>query len=337
MVDDMPENRRCPPEGTRPAAVYTLDALRAAAETGEILEAPVERCAPDGTLTVNLGCCTGRIPRAEAVAPWISGADRPAAVTSRVGKLTCFTVQSVEPDGKGGAVALLSRRDAQERTAAWMESHLAPGAALSCTVVGMERYGAFLDIGRGIVALLPLERIAVSRVRHPKERFRMGQRLPAVLWQADWTRRRFTMSHRELLGTWLENASGFRVGETVPGLVRDVRPYGCFIELTPNLSGLSEPRADLSPGGAVSVNIRSLNPERRKVKLRVVQKLPPVSGPPPLRYRITDGVLSRWTYAPPEAGREPIETVFREEDAAPEPEPLSGEVHTFTGGGVSTL
>ena len=31
-----------------------------------------------------------------------------------------------------------------------------------------------LDIGCGIVALLPIEHISVSRISHPKERFRRG-------------------------------------------------------------------------------------------------------------------------------------------------------------------
>ena len=118
------------------------------------------------------------------------------------------------------------------------------------------------------------------------------------------------MTHRELLGTWMENASWFRPGETVPGVVRSVQPYGSFIELTPNLSGLADTREDLTTGDRVSVFIKSIRPERMKIKLQVIEKLPPDSTLPDLKYQITDGVLDRWVYSPPNYEKAPVETVF---------------------------
>ena len=115
----MPENKLYLPEGLRPPVPLALGHLREALETGDILEAPVQRCGVDHTLLLNLGGVQGRIPREEAVAPWISGADRDIAVLSRVGKPTCFTVTALESDGKGAPVALLSRRAAQERAMAY--------------------------------------------------------------------------------------------------------------------------------------------------------------------------------------------------------------------------
>lgn len=70
------------------------------------------------------------------------------------------------------------------------------------------------------------------------------------------------MTHKELLGTWMENASWFCPGETVRGTVRSVKEYGSFIELTPNLSGLADAREKLDPGDGVSVYIKSIRPEK---------------------------------------------------------------------------
>ena len=128
----------------------------------------------------------------------------------------------------------------------------------------------------------------------------------------DREHRRFTMTHRELLGTWMENASWFRPGETVPGVVRSVQPYGSFIELTPNLSGLADSREDLTSGDRVSVYIKSIRPERMKIKLQVIEKLPPDDTLPPLKYQITDGILDRWIYSPPNYEKAPVETVCLE-------------------------
>lgn len=305
----MPENKLYPPEGLRPPVPLTLDRLREALESGDILEAPVQRCGVDHTLYLNLGGVQGRIPRQEAVAPWISGADRDIAVLSRVGKPTCFTVTALESDGKGAPVALLSRRAAQEKAIAYFLEHLEPGAVLTGRVTRLESFGAFVDVGCGIVAMLPIEHISVSRISHPRERFQEGQKILTAVWSLDREARRITLTHRELLGTWMDNASRFRPGETVRGVVRTVKDYGSFIELTPNLSGLADAKERLSPGDGVSVYIKSIRPERMKIKLQVIEKLPP-APPEPMQYQITDGKLERWVYSPPNYEKPVVETVF---------------------------
>ena len=305
----MPENKLYPPEGLRPPVPLTLDRLREALESGDILEAPVQRCGVDHTLRLTLGGVQGCIPREEAVAPWISGAERDIAVLSRVGKPTCFTVTALEADEKGAPAALLSRRAAQEQAMAYFLEHLEPGTVLTGRVTRLESFGAFVDVGCGIVAMLPIEHISISRISHPGDRFQEGQKILAAVWALDREARRITLTHRELLGTWMENASRFRPGETVRGVVRTVKDYGSFIELAPNLSGLADAKERLSPGDGVSVYIKSIRPERMKIKLQVIEKLPPAPAGP-IHYQVTDGRLEHWAYSPPGYEKAPVETVF---------------------------
>ena len=305
----MPENKRFLPEGLRPPSDCSLQSLKTAAETGEILEATVQRCGVDHTLHLSLGGIPAQIPRQEVNAPWINGSERDIAVLSRVGKQICFTVQSVTSDEKGAPVAHLSRREAQEQAMDHFLSCLEPGMVLTCRVTRMEAFGAFVDVGCGIVGLLPIERISVSRIPHPNVRFREGEKILAAVLRIDRQQRRITLTHRELLGTWLENASLFSAGETVRGIVRSVQEYGTFIELTPNLSGLADCRVPLQPGDGVSVYLKSLQPERMKIKLHVIEKLPPSEEIFPLRYQVTDGQLDHWIYSPPGCERR-VETDF---------------------------
>lgn len=305
----MPENKLYPPEGLRPPVPLTLDHLREALETGDILEAPVQRCGVDHALQLDLGGVRGRIPREEAVAPWISGADRDIAVLSRVGKPTCFTVTALGADEKGAPTALLSRRAAQEKAMAHFLDRLEPGTVLTGRVTRLESFGAFVDVGCGVVAMLPIEHISVSRIAHPRDRFQEGQKILTAVRAFDREARRITLTHRELLGTWMENASRFRPGETVRGVVRTVKEYGSFIELAPNLSGLADAKERLAPGDRVSVYIKSIRPERMKIKLQVIEKLPP-SPDDPIHYQVTDGKLERWVYSPPGYEKQAVETVF---------------------------
>ena len=306
----MPENKLYPPEGLRPPSSFTLQSLREAQEQGSVLEGLVLRCDTGHDLILSLGGIQGRIPREEVVSPWISGAQRDIAVLSRVGKPACFSVTALRSDEKGAPAALLSRRTVQEQAMDYFLEHLRPGSVVTAVVTHLESFGAFLDVGCGIVAMLPIEHISVSRISHPAERFRPGQKILAAVRSVDREKRRFTMTHKELLGTWMENASWFSPGETVRGVVRSVKEYGSFIELAPNLSGLADARTDLQQGDGVSVYIKSIRPERMKIKLQVIEKLPPREAPEPLRYQITDGVLDRWVYSPPGYEKEPVETVF---------------------------
>ena len=84
--------------------------------------------------------------------------------------------------------------------------------------------------------------------------------------------KRITLSYKELLGTWEENAEKFEEGETVKGIVRETEKCknGIFIELTPNLVGLAEYKDGMEYGKPVDVYIKKIIPDKHKVKLIIV-------------------------------------------------------------------
>lgn len=286
------------PEGVGPLfpEQQPLGVLRDAMDRGTVLEGLAIRCDGRRDLTVRFGGYEGVIPRREAVHPAISGADRDIAVLSRVGKPTCFTVTSIETDGGGRPRLTLSRRLAQEQAIAWLLEHAVPGAVLPARVTHLEKFGAFVDLGCGFTSLIPLENISVARISHPAARFRVGDDIRVLVTAADRENARFYLSHKELLGTWLENAAAFAPGDTVTGVVRGIREYGIFAELTPNLSGLADWRPGVQEGDAVSVYVKSIRPENRKIKLQIVEPLGAAAEPLPFRYFITDGVVEDWAY-----------------------------------------
>lgn len=286
------------PEGAGPLFPENqpLSVLRQAMEDQTVLEGLAVRCDARRDLTIRFGGYEGTIPRLDAIHPAISGAERDIAVLSRVGKPTCFTITGMEIDGGGKPRFTLSRRAAQEQAITYLLEHSAPGSVLPARVTHLESFGAFVDLGCGVTSLIPLENLSVSRVSHPSDRFQVGQDILAAVTDIDSTACRFYLTHKELLGTWLENAAGFAPGEAVPGIVRGVKEYGIFIELTPNLSGLAEWRGDVLPGDAVSVYIKSIRPDTRKIKLQIIQNLGPVQEPGELRYFITDGTVNNWVY-----------------------------------------
>ena len=183
---------------------------------------------------------------------------------------------------------------------------------MQARVTHLEPFGAFVDVGCGVTSLIGIEHISVSRISHPAERFAVGQMVYAAVGSVDPIRARISLTHRELLGTWLENASRFAPGETVSGIVRGNEDYGIFVELAPNLSGLAERKEGIPDGAGVSVYIKSIIPDKMKVKLIVIDTLE--QAPSALirleDYRITGGHLEHWRYSPPDKNGKITETWF---------------------------
>ncbi len=277
-------------------------ALRAAQVSGRILESGVIRCGRGLELYVDLGRVTGIIPRAEAVYS-DGGPVKDIAVISRVGKPVCFVVKDLV-DRNGGTVAILSRAAAQKMCADGYLSYLQSGDVIDCRVTRTEKFGAFADVGCGIPALLPVDRISVSRISSSSDRLREGDDLRCIVTRADSSPLRISLSLRELLGTWEENAASFSPGQTVRGIVRGVEPYGIFIELAPNLSGLSEYRDDVEQGDEVAVYIKSMDPAKMKIKLVIVGR-GEKARPAPLRYFAPDKLCHVYSfiYSPKESAR----------------------------------
>ena len=302
MTDYKPEGWLIQQSENREAC-RSLASLQTAMEQEKILEARAVVCNAEHDLIVDFGFCRGIIPRLEGAIGIDDGSTRDIALISRVSKPVCFQITRITRDELGRPLPILSRKKAQERCRAEFLSHKVPGDILDARVTHMEPFGCFVDIGCGIPSLIPIDSISVSRIFHPHDRFYNGQDIKAVIRSID-NSGRITLSHRELLGNWEENAALFSVGETVSGIVRSVEPYGIFVELTPNLAGLAEPKEGVVPGQMASVYIKNLLPEKMKVKLIIVDSFHASNEPEPLRYFQLGGHIDRWVYSPEGAYRQ---------------------------------
>lgn len=292
----------------RSASHLTAPELHAAQQRGEILQSTALAFDTQRQLWFELGGVRGVMPFAESADGAERGAVREIAVVTRVGRPTCFVIQDLATDGEGHPCYQLSRAEAQRQCKANYLDPLTPGDILPCTVTHIESFGAFCDVGCGISALLPIDCLSVSRISSPADRVQVGQQILCAIKNRD-AQGRFVLSIRELLGTWAENAAQFHVGETVVGIVRSVEEYGTFVELAPNLAGLAESCPALHPGQVVSVYIKSILPEKMKVKLVIVNHSLEQEHRFPLRYFITQGHLDRWVYSTPECSKL-VETDF---------------------------
>ena len=287
------------------------EGLERALLLGKILEAPAVLCDHALSLHIALGTgIRGIIPKEESGIPAEGERMKDIAILTRVGKPVCFKVLGFESEG-GERIAILSRRKAQEECMLHYTDTLCPGDILPARVTHLENFGAVVDIGCGIISLLSIDCISVSRIAHPSERLCIGEQIHCVMKSRD-AKGRIYVSQRELLGSWEENAAGFSQGQTALGIVRSIEPYGIFVELAPNLAGLAEYRADIREGQSAAVYIKSILPEKMKIKLIIIDAAAAPVFRAPTRYYIDPTAVAHidgWVYSPIGARRR-IETVF---------------------------
>lgn len=284
------------------AALSSPNALHEACITNETLEARALLCDKEHNLRVDLGCMYGIIPHNEGALGIDDGSVRDIALISRVNKPVMFKIIGFQKDENDREYAILSRKAVQRECMDNYISRLCPGDVITAKVTHMENFGVFLDIGAGINGLLPIDSISVSRIPHPSVRFSVGQTIRVVVKSID-EQGRITFSHKELLGTWEQNADEFAPGETVPGIVRSIESYGIFVELTPNLAGLAEYSAGISAGCHAGVYIKSMLPERMKIKLIIVDAFEAEYPTPPIKYFTELDHIDKWVYSPAECSK----------------------------------
>ena len=290
------------------AYLSSPNALHEAFFTGAVVEARTLVCDKNHDLRVDLGCMYGIIPHEEGAVGISDGTVRDIALISRVNKPVMFHILGFRKDTNDREYAVLSRRSVQQDCIDNYISKLRPGDVIRARVTHMESFGVFLDIGAGINGLLPIDSISVSRIPHPSVRFSIGQMIRVVVKSVD-EYGRITFSHKELLGTWEQNAGEFSPGETVPGIVRSVENYGIFVELTPNLAGLAEYSEGITAGCHAGVYIKSMLPERMKIKLIIVDAFEAEYPTPPVKYYTDSDHIDHWVYSPVECTKV-IESIF---------------------------
>ena len=266
------ENQKFIPEGwAQQANSFSLEELNNVKKTGEIIEGLVTKCDANYNLYVDLGKnLTGIMPREEVEMLNLAedGKTKPSLCINKVNKIVQFKVKDIDAND----TIFLSRKEVEKDSINWIKNDLQEGEVLGGIVRNIQNYGAFVEIGGGIVGLLHIEDMSVARIKTPAERFDVGQRVDIMVKSIDKEKGRVILTHKELLGTWEENVKKYEEGSTVVGIAREVEKSknGIFVELMPNLVGLADYKEDIQYGEKVSVFIKKILFDKKKIKLVIL-------------------------------------------------------------------
>lgn len=240
-------------------------------ETNETLQGIVKQCDEQYNLYVNIGNgITGMMPREEVEAINLeeSGLPKTNLCTGKVHKFVQYKIKEVNDDN----IAILSRKEVQEETLKWIKTDLKEGQKVTGIVKNIKPYGAFVEIGGGVVGLVHIEDLSIARIKTPFERLKIGQKVNIVVKSINREQGKVILSYKEMLGTWEENAKNYTSGMKTKGIIRETEKNknGIFIELTPNLVGMAEYEEGLEYGQKVDVYIKKIDTDKKKVKLLII-------------------------------------------------------------------
>ena len=250
---------------------YSLDSLKNAFSSGKIVEGYVKSCDNDYNLHVKFGTSLeGVIPRNEVdfINLDDNGFCKGNLCKNKVNTCVQFKVTNIDDENN----ILLSRRKVQKDAILWVKEELNQGMVLNGIVKNIRQYGVFVEIGGGIVGLLHIEDISISRMKSPEERFNIGQKINVMIKSIDRETGRVILSYKELLGNWDDNIKEFEEKQVVEGIVKETDKYknGIFVELKPNLVGLAEYKEGFDYGQKVKVYIKKIIKDKKKIKLLIV-------------------------------------------------------------------
>jgi small subunit ribosomal protein S1 len=255
-----------------------LASLFRAFRSGRPLEGTVEG-AIKGGYEVKLGKVRAFCPHSQID---LQRADDPAA---HVGEQYLFRITQLR---RGGDDIVVSRRaileDERKEEAKAVRATLIEGAVMQGRVAGIAEFGAFVDLGAGVMGLVHVSELAHTRVTRVGDAVKVGDLLRVKVLKLDDKSQRISLSARLAQeDPWAEVPGRIAVGAVYPGEIKRVTDFGAFVELLPGVEALapasefppsrSDWREGLSSGATRDWLVLSVDAEGRRISVT-----PPVEG-----------------------------------------------------------
>jgi small subunit ribosomal protein S1 len=276
------------PEDKEGRAVLSLDKARQEKswrrlqqqfEGNEVLQAKVINYNKGGVL-VNLDGVRGFVPASQ-----VTGISRgpDAQKQSDMAKMVggSLTLKIIEINRGRNRLILSERQAVQEVREARKDdilSTLKEGDVREGTVTSITDFGAFVDIG-GADGLVHLSELSWSRVKHPAEILKVGDRVKVYVLNIDNDRKRIALSiKRTQEEPWQTISGRYELGQLVDATITQLASFGAFARLEDGVEGLihvsemgdgriQHPRELVKEGDTVPVRIIRIDPARKRIGL----------------------------------------------------------------------
>ena len=162
-----------------------------------------------------------------------------------------------------------------------LPENIKEGEIVKGKVVNIEDYGAFLEIYPGVEGLVHVSEITWANTPiNAKEFFKLGDEYDAKIVTLSKEDRKMSLSIKQMTDDpWNTIETQYPEGSKHQGLVKNITPYGVFVELSPGIGGMihisdlswlkrfNNPNEYTKVGETIDVVIMSIDKENRKLQL----------------------------------------------------------------------
>lgn len=162
-----------------------------------------------------------------------------------------------------------------------LDEEIKEGAKVKGRIVNIEDYGAFMEIQPGVEGLIHISEVSWSNQPiNAREYFTLGEEHEAIIATIDKEERKMSLSIKQLTkDPWDDIQDKYPVGSTHTGEVKNLTPYGVFVELEEGIGGMihisdlswtkrySHPSEFTSVGDDIEIMILEIDKEDRKLSL----------------------------------------------------------------------
>jgi len=257
--------------------------LQQSYDNGEVIEAKVINYNKGGLL-VNLDGVRGFVPASQ-----VSGISRGPETQkqSDMAKMvgTSLSLKVIEINRNRNRLILSERQAVQEVREGRKDellSSLKEGDVRTGVVTSVCDFGAFVDIG-GADGLVHLSELSWSRVKHPSEVLKPGDKVQVYILNVEPDRKRIALSIKRTQNEpWTTVNERYHLGEIVEGTITQLASFGAFARIEDGVEGLihvsemgdghiQHPREVVQEGDQVQVRIIRIDPARKRMGLSMRQ------------------------------------------------------------------
>jgi small subunit ribosomal protein S1 len=182
---------------------------------------------------------------------------------------------------------VVSRRklieDERDNAKKRLMEHLKEGEIVNGEVKNIADFGAFIDLG-GIDGLLHITDMSWSRINHPSELLKLGQKIEVKVLNIDRDKEKIALGLKQKeTSPWEEIERKYPVNSRVKGAVVNIMTYGAFVRLEDGIEGLvhisemswtrrvNHPSEMVKQGDEVEVVVLEINKDKQEISLGMKQ------------------------------------------------------------------
>ncbi len=257
--------------------------LQQSFESNEVIEAKVINYNKGGLL-VNLDGVRGFVPSSQ-----VSGISRGPETQkqSDMAKMvgSSMPLKVIEINRNRNRLILSERQAVQEVREGRKDellTTLKEGDIRSGVVTSIADFGAFVDIG-GADGLVHLSELSWSRVKHPSEVLKPGDKVRVYILSVDNDRKRIALSIKRTQNEpWSTVSDRYQLGQIVEGTITQLASFGAFARIEDGVEGLvhvsemgdgrvQHPRDVVQEGDTIRARIIRIDPARKRMGLSMRQ------------------------------------------------------------------